>query len=267
MKQMLKSAIHIHSTYSDGEFTLAELRAVYSATGYDFVCMTDHAEFFDQEKILAYVEECKALSDEKFRFIPGLEFECEQRMHILGFGVTSLVTSLNPQEVIQHIKNENGISVIAHPMNSMFDWIESFKLLPDGIETWNSKYDGRYAPRPETFKLLNRLQLRKPEMLAFYGQDLHWKNQFKGLFNKVNCGALDSPYLMRAIKIGEFTGVMDKIELSSNGQLPSALLENFGRTNRRYHKKRQLIKKIKKTIDQFGISIPAPIKTQLRRIF
>lgn len=267
MNQMLKSAIHIHSTYSDGEFTLAELRAVYSTAGYDFICMTDHAEFFDQEKILAYVKECENLSDEKFRFIPGLEFECERRMHILGFGVTSLVKTLNPQEVIQHIKNENGISVIAHPMDTMFDWIESFKVLPDGIESWNSKYDGRFAPRPETFQLLNRLQACKPEMLAFYGQDLHWKNQYKGLFNKVNCDLLESTYLLKAMKIGDFKGVKDGLELASNGHLPSALLDNFGSINRRYHKKRKLLKKIKKTIDKFGVSIPAPIKTQLRRIF
>jgi predicted metal-dependent phosphoesterase TrpH len=267
MNQMLKSAIHIHSTYSDGEFTLAELRAVYLAAGYDFVCMTDHAEFFDEAKILAYVQECEVLSDEKFRFIPGLEFECDRRMHILGIGVTALTRTFDPQEVIQHIKNENGISVIAHPMDTMFDWIESFKVLPDGIETWNSKYDGRFAPRPGTFKLLNRLQVSKSEMLAFYGQDLHWKNQYKGLFNQVNCNILDTDYLLNAMKIGDFTGIKDELELPSKGHLPSALLDSFGATNIRYHKKRQLIKKIKKTIDSFGISIPTPIKTQLRRIF
>lgn len=264
---MLKSAIHIHSTYSDGEFTLAELREVYLAAGYNFVCMTDHAEFFDEEKIRAYVEECESLSDEQFRFIAGLEFECERRMHILGFGVTALVKTSNPQEVIEHIKNQNGISVIAHPMDSMFDWIESFKLLPDGIETWNSKYDGRYAPRPETFKLLHRLQEVKPEMLAFYGQDLHWKNQYKGLFNQVNCDALNSSYLMKSMKMGDFIGVKDELELSSSGQLPSTILADFGHINRRYHRKRQVIKKVKKIIDRFGISIPAQIKAQLRRIF
>jgi hypothetical protein len=31
-----------------------------------------------------------------------------------------------------------------------------------GIETWNSKYDGRYAPRSGTFALLQRLRQRAP---------------------------------------------------------------------------------------------------------
>jgi hypothetical protein len=264
---MLKSAIHIHSTYSDGEFTLPELKKVYMTAGYDFVCMTDHAEFFDTEKLKAYIDECETLSDEQFKFIPGLEFECQQRMHILGFGVTALVKTMDPQEVIQHIKNENGISVIAHPMDSMFNWIESFDLLPDGIETWNSKYDGRFAPRPDTFRLLNRLQERQTSMLAFYGQDMHWKKQYRGLFNRVHCNSFDNSYLLKAMKIGSFVGIKDDIELPSNGRLADELLRNFKRTNIQYHKKRKLIKNLKKVMDRFGVSIPAPVKAHLRRIF
>lgn len=267
MNQMLKSAIHIHSTYSDGEFTLPELREVYSTAGYDFICMTDHAEYFDKEKIQTYINECESLSDDRFKIVAGLEFECEQRMHILGFGVTSLVKTTNPQEVIQHIKNENGISVIAHPMDSMFDWIKSFDLLPDGIETWNSKYDGRFAPRPGTFRLLNHLQDRKPEMLAFYGQDLHWKKQYRGLFNQVHCNTLNRSHLLKTMKIGDFIGVREELKLPSNGHLSSHLLNHFAVKSLTYHKKRQWLKKIKKAVDKLGIPIPALLKSQLRRIF
>src|SRR6476620_7816676 len=147
---MFKAAIHCHSTYSDGEFTLSELRHVYQREGYQVVCMTDHAESFDPESLRAYVAECQSLSDEDFRFIPGLEFECERRMHILGYGVTALTESAEPQEVIRHIEHQGGLSVIAHPGDSMFDWIETFEKLPSGIEVWNSKYDGPFAPRPRT---------------------------------------------------------------------------------------------------------------------
>ena len=127
---MLKGAIHIHSTYSDGEFTLAQLREVYAALGCDFVCMTDHAEYFDAAKNKSYIDECRSLSDDRFRFITGLEYTCDNRMHVLAYGVTSPVTTTDPQKVIRHIKNEGGISVIAHPMDSAFEWIESFEELP-----------------------------------------------------------------------------------------------------------------------------------------
>ncbi len=58
-------------------------------------------------------------------------------------------------------------------------------MLPRGLETWNSKYDGRYAPRPGTFDLLLRVRERRPDMLAFFGQDLRWKQQFRGLFTEL----------------------------------------------------------------------------------
>src|SRR6185295_5113966 len=102
---MLKAAIHCHSTYSDGEFTLPELRELFTRAGCQVVCMTDHAESFDTDKLKAYRDECESLSDERFRFVAGLEFECERRMHILGYGVTTLADSVAPEAVISHIEN------------------------------------------------------------------------------------------------------------------------------------------------------------------
>ncbi len=263
---MLKGIIHCHSTYSDGEFTLRELRELCIASGVDFVCMTDHAEAFDETRLRAYVDECAAFSDQRFRFVAGLEYECERRMHVLGYGVTSSAHSTDPQEVIRHIDREGGISVIAHPMDAMFEWIESFESLPRGIEAWNSKYDGRFAPRPGTFQLLNRLQERKPEMQAFYGTDLHWKKQFRGLLNFVSA-APTREAILAALMRGDYVGVKDRIELPASGQLPAAVLAKFRATNERYHRLRQFLKQTKKMSGRVGSSLPAPIKAQLRRIF
>src|ERR1051325_3283771 len=250
---MMKGAIHIHSTYSDGEFTLAQLRDVYLASGCDFVCMTDHAEFFDADKLAAYTDECRALSDDRFRFIAGLEYTCDNRMHVLGFGVTSLVATTNPQEVIRHIKGAGGIAVIAHPMDSAFAWIESFDELPDGIETWNTKYDGRNAPRPQTFQLLNRLQARQPQMRAFYGQDMHWKKQHRGLLNVLKCEAASREAVLAAFANGDYRAVKGEAELPASGQLSPELLAQFGAVNARDARKRQLIKRAKKMLDRVGL--------------
>jgi predicted metal-dependent phosphoesterase TrpH len=264
---MMKGAIHVHSTYSDGEFTLAELREVYTSLGCRFVCMTDHAEDFDATKLADYLAECAGLSDERFQFIAGLEFSCDQRMHVLGFGVTRLVETTNPQAVIGHIKRQSGLAVIAHPMDSAFDWIESFDELPHGIETWNSKYDGRYAPRPQTFALLNRLQQREPQMRAFYGQDLHWKRQHRGLINNLQTDSAAREAVLSAFERGDYFAVKGDIELPSSGVLPAELMTRFGDINGRYARKRQLIKRAKKLIDRVGLRLPAPVKAQLRRIF
>lgn len=268
---MLKGAIHVHSTYSDGEFTLSELRELYVAAGLDFVCMTDHAEFFGRAKIGDYVDECRALSDSRFSFIAGLEFSCRERMHVLGFGVTSPlatpVDELDPQEVISHIRSEGGVSVIAHPMDKAFGWIESFDRLPDGIETWNSKYDGRAAPRPGTFLLLDRLKRRSPEMRAFYGQDLHWKNQYRGLTNLFECQSATREEVLRAMIDGRYFAVRGDLELPSSGALTGDLLARFGRANSSYARRRKLVKSAKKFADRIGLAVPAPLKSQLRRIF
>ena len=264
---MFRGAIHCHSTYSDGEFTLHELREMFIAAGFDFVCMTDHAESFGDRELRAYVDECEALSDERFRFIAGLEYECERRMHILGYGVTSLAGTTDPQAVIRHIEREGGISVIAHPMDTMFPWIETFESLPRGIETWNSKYDGRYAPRAGTFQLLHRLQERRPEMRAFYGTDLHWKKQFRGLSNMVRSASTSRADVLAAFANGAYAGSKGDFELPSDGHLSEELLARFAKINGRYHHWRSFLKKAKKMSGPLGKRLPAPIKSQLRKIF
>lgn len=265
---MLKGAIHIHSTYSDGEFTLAELREVYLAAGCAFACVTDHAQCFDAAKVQAYADECARYSDRRFAFIPGLEFGCAGRMHILGYGVTKLAYNNNPEDIIEHIEGSRGISVIAHPRDTAFPSIESFQRLPDGIEAWNSKYDGRYAPRPDVFQLLNRLQRRRPGMHAFYGQDLHWKKQFRGLLNVVRAGTPPDPQeILAAFARGDYHGVKDSIDLPADGRISEVLMQRFAQIHRRSNAMRNLIRVTKKQADRLGLSVPASVKSHLRRIF
>ena len=264
---MLKGAIHIHSPYSDGEFTLGELREVMISAGCDFVCMTDHAESFDDEKLEAYKRACDQLSDDRFRFIAGLEYTCDRRMHVLGLGVTSLAATTDPQAVIRHIEKEGGISVIAHPMDSMFDWIETFEALPNGIETWNSKYDGRYAPRPATFRLLRRLQEREPGMRAFYGIDLHWKKQYRGLFNLLEASGSQRDQILRALAAGDYHATKDDLELSSSGELSESLIARFERAHSRSDRLRKFAKQTKRLTSRAGLTAPASVKAYLRKLF
>lgn len=264
---MIKGAMHIHSTYSDGEFTLAELREVFLAEGCAFVGMTDHAEYFDRDAISRYVRECDALSDERLRFIAGLEYRCEREMHILGYGATTLSTTKEPQEIIQHIKSQSAISVIAHPKNEFFSWIEGFQLLPHGIETWNSKYDGRYAPRPGTFALLQRLKQRNPEMHAFYGQDLHCKKQFRRLFVELDSSSAEPRAILAAIETGKYNGRKDEWLLPSSGIVPEELLAQFGRLQESSSQMWRFVKGSKNLLDRVGLPVPAFVKSALRRIF
>ena len=259
--------MHVHSTYSDGEFTLAELRDVFRAAGCSFVCMADHADAFDANKAARYVEECRALSDADFCFLPGLEFGCFERMHIVGFGVPALIDSEAPQAVMRHIRSHGGVSVLAHPQDRFFGRIEGFDVLPDGIEVWNSKYDGRYAPRPGTFALLGRLRERAPALRAFYGQDLHFRKQFRGLCNVVELPSLGPDAVLAAISTGRYHGIHRDAELPADGCLTPELLRRFEVVHRRSDRLRGVVNAAKVVVDRLGARVPPPLKAQLRRLF
>ena len=266
---MLQGVLHLHSTYSDGEFSLPELRDLFTAEGLCFACVTDHADAFegDDRRLERYAHDCESLSDASFRFIAGLEYTCVNRMHILGYGVVESIDSMDPAQVISRIQARGGLAVIAHPNDEAFAAIERFDPLPDGIEVWNSKYDGRYAPRPGTFELLARTKVRRPDVRAFYGQDLHWRRQYRGLIVEVNAPVPDCDAILAALAAGSFSGVRDGQRLPSDGVLPSELLDRFARAHRRSQAMRRWLRGVKSWGDQIGLAVPRPIKAQLRRIF
>lgn len=263
---MLKGALHVHSNYSDGEFTLPELREVFRTAGCSFVCMTDHAESFNSAKLHDYLCQCEELSETDFCFIPGLEYECEDKMHILGYGETSLVTSKKPQEIIQTIERRGGVSVIAHPKDAAFTYIETFDVLPSGIEGWNTKYDGRYAPRPGTFRLIDRLRQRKRGLCTFYGQDLHYDKQFHGLYTNVCAKVPSRSNVLAALASGEFVGRIGDLELPAIESLPEPLLARFARVHKIYGLMRHTLRTMKSTTKRLGLKIPATMTTQFRKI-
>jgi hypothetical protein len=263
---MSKGALHIHSLYSDGEWSLAELRELYLHDGCRFACVTDHADAFDAERASAYVAECARLSDASFLFVPGLEFSCTDRMHIVGYGVTALTPEVDPIKVMEHISASGGVSVIAHPKDAHFAWIEQFERLPDGLEVWNSKYDGRYAPRPATFRLLERLRARRPDLRAFYGQDLHWQKQHRGLFVHLDTEAVSGASILDALRRGAFRGHKDGVWLPSDGAIPEALMKEMERAHRRSDQMRRVLKTVKRAADRLGLRLPSTVKAQARRV-
>jgi hypothetical protein len=104
-------------------------------------------------------------------------------------------------------------------------------------------------------------------MHAFYGQDLHWKKQFRGLRVVLDCDSLDLSAILAALSAGKYTGEKDDLQLPSSGVLPEAVLEEFGRVQERSHRMWRFLKNSKQTLDRLGIRVPASLKAQLRRIF
>ena len=150
---------------------------------------------------------------------------------------------------------------------SWFELIETLEVLPDGIEGWNSKYDGRYAPRPATFELIARLQNRRPQLRAFYGQDLHWRRQYAGLFTLLDVPVSERTLVLQAMRGGAFEGCTETLRLPADGQLSSALLEGFARRNARSQQFRAALRSTKALMGGAFRLVPASVKAQLRRFF
>lgn len=264
---MFRGVLHAHSTYSDGELTLRELRDTFRASGCRFLVVTDHADAFTRDSLAAYRDECEGLSDDEFVMVPSLEYGCERRLHVLGYGSTDLIATTDPQGVIRTLRGAGAIAVIAHPQNAALDWIESFAELPDGIEVWNTKYDGRYAPRPQTFGLLRRLQAQRAHTLAFYGLDFHWRTQPRGLFVEVDANELAARPLLSALAAGRFEAVKGTLRLPSNGAVSEALLARFGAVNARATRVKRFLVAARNIAGRFGATVPASVKARLRRLF
>ena len=172
-------ALHVHSTWSDGEMPLDEVVALLADAGARVIFMSDHSDTFDEAKSRDYVAACARCSTDRVLVVAGLEYTARDRMHILGYGATAPCGSDDPATIIAHIRDQGGVAVIAHPSDRHFSLIEALSPPPDGIECWNTKYDGPFAPRPAVFALLARVRAHAASQRVFasYGYDLHWRTQ------------------------------------------------------------------------------------------
>ncbi len=168
-----KGIIHVHSNYSyDGYHTISEIAEWGKKRGYSFICMSEHSETFDEKKMLNYVEECKNVSTSGLLIIPGIEFSCNNGLHILGLGIKEFIHSSEPVEIVQFIKEQNGLIIIAHP--SRYNYQIPLNLIGyvNGIEIWNAAYDGRFIPNPDSIALFRKID-RRYAFFAYGGLDFH----------------------------------------------------------------------------------------------
>jgi hypothetical protein len=104
-------------------------------------------------------------------------------------------------------------------------------------------------------------------MHAFYGLDLHWKHQYRGLRIMLDCGSLHPDAIRSALAQGDYRAQKDDLELPSDGVLSESLLQEFARVQARSRSMWRFFKNGKKQLDRLGIRVPESLKAQLRRIF
>jgi len=123
-----KLALHQHTTLSDGKKTPEEVAKEYKAAGYDAVAFTDHWYYGGEQQI----DGVKIISGCEYNL--GVSDTVEGVMHIVGLGMKKdpkVAREASRQQVVDAIRREGGIAVLAHPAWSL-NTVEDLEAL-EGI--------------------------------------------------------------------------------------------------------------------------------------
>jgi hypothetical protein len=205
--------LHIHTKYSDGSGSHAEVCKAALKANLDVVITTDHNVLV--KGMDGYLRE----DNKKVLLMVGEEIHDQHRVpqknHLLVFGVSNELAHLahDPQALLDAVQNERGLSFIAHPVDpampdfgepdiSWTDWeVTGFT----GIELWNgfsemktvarSKLEAvvyaffpeliPHGPLPQTLKLFDRLTSQPRRVVAIGGSDAHAQHKSLGFLHKV----------------------------------------------------------------------------------
>lgn len=144
-------ALHMHTTYSDGSGTVADLAAAAARAGLRWIIITDHDDtrahaeqgWYDDVAVMA-----------------GYEIT-PSRNHYLVFGLDELVSKeQSPAEYVQEVSAKGGVGIVAHPdeqvsheLTEPYRWEDWSIRGFDGIELWNymSEWIEKYSRRRRYF--------------------------------------------------------------------------------------------------------------------
>jgi len=135
--QWCKSALHVHTTDSDGKFGPRETVQFYAQRGYGCVCLTDHD---GSEQLPEGIDGVLTL--------PGMELSCVagKTYHLVGLGLDRPVKAASGERSLQQgvkiIKSAGGEIFLAHPYWSGLG-TEDVQAVPTmlGVEVYNTVCD------------------------------------------------------------------------------------------------------------------------------
>ena len=181
--------MHVHTTYSDGQYTPAEIIALAKAAGVKVISKTDHDTVGGTDEAAAAAEETG------IHFISGVEISCKGSpdVHILGYGIDhnepNLVKAcsafveyrnIRNQQIIDYLRSkrvqitpddvyavETNANVVGRPHFARI-------MLNKGYVTTIQEAFAKYLATPEYMKAVHR---KKPEA----GKGIQYITQAGGL--------------------------------------------------------------------------------------
>lgn len=131
----LKGDLHLHSVYSDGKNTVPELGVKALKSGYDFIILTDHNNFFHNRRLPDI---------ENLTIIPGVEFtHYKGHMNLWGLetpylGSYAVNTFEEFKALYEEAKSRGALISLNHPLCTLCPWKWGFDQIQyDAAEVWN----------------------------------------------------------------------------------------------------------------------------------
>lgn len=205
--------LHMHSKYSDGSGTYDEIAHAAIESKLDAVIITDH------NVLVGGLDGYRTENGKRILVLTGEEIHDQdrnpQKNHILALGITEDLSPFadDPQQLIDQIHYNGGLSFIAHPIDlelrmfnetniSWEDWgVKGFT----GLEIWNSFSEIKnviknkigallfgffpefiaHAPHSKTMQIWDGLLSTGGHVVAVGGSDAHASRMRLGPFRKV----------------------------------------------------------------------------------
>ena len=193
--------IHNHTVYSDGTGTPSQVLEAAAAVGLDVVFITDHNVY------ISGIDRYLKTNDHQTLLIAGEEIHNPsrnpQKSHLLALGINKDLSqhAENPQNLINQVNSNRGVSFLAHPYEYGLDlfnepdisWEDWQVTGYTGIELWNGLSEIKtlihsplsalyYAlnpqlvahnPDPRTIKRWDELLNQGQRVFAIGGSDAH----------------------------------------------------------------------------------------------
>jgi len=128
----LKGVYHVHSNFSDGSGSLEEITRAARQLNQDFVILTDHGN-----PNLLSAQSTTWLNN--VLLIGGSELSLNAgHLAVFGFKVPPFRFPPEPQEAIDDINRDQGVSFVSHPFDDKIPWTDWDIREFSGIEVFNS---------------------------------------------------------------------------------------------------------------------------------
>jgi len=180
-----KGVFHVHSTFSDGKGDLEEITAAAAAVDIDFVVLTDHGEpNLESAAATQWVNHVLVVGGSELSLEGG-------HLSAGGFSAPTYRFPPEPQEAIDEVNRDHGISFLAHPFYGAIPWTDWNVEDQTGIELINAHTAAsrprlgrlvlipRFFVRPE-FALLTTLEYPKVGVASW--ERMNRTGRYSGIF-------------------------------------------------------------------------------------